>query len=104
MAKKRHNPDQRKQWAAQWHASGLSGREFAKQHGLPVESICRWGREFPEAKAVERRETFTEIRLNGSTEETPSAIEVVLSNGRRIRVLGDVAATRLRAVVEALES
>ena len=104
MAKKRHNPDQRKRWAARWHGSGLSGREFAKQHGLPVESIYRWGREFPEATAVDPREAFTKIRLNGSTEVMPSAIEIVLSNGRRVRVLGDVTATRLRAVVEAVES
>ncbi len=43
---KRHTPDERKIWAERWRASGLNGREFAKKHGLEVESVYRWGKEF----------------------------------------------------------
>ena len=101
MATKRHEPKEREQWAARWQASGLSGREFARRHGLQVESIYRWGREFPEAQ--QKRAGFSEVRLVPSQNDATSTVEVLLANGRIVRVRGEVDAQLLRAVVEAVE-
>lgn len=108
-ATKRHGPDERKKWAARWHASGLSGPEFAKRHGLQVESVYRWGREFPDTGRAGRSRGeargFTEVRVReGRMRPTAGVIEVVLANGRVVRVGGAVDARQLRAVIEALES
>lgn len=101
-ATKRHGPKERKKWAARWRASGLSGRAFADKHGLQVESIYRWGREFPDDEP--QREAFAEVIVKSESRPSSPAVEVVLANGRTVRVVGDVDANQLRAVVEALES
>ena len=102
MAKtKRHGPDERRKWAARWRASGLSGRAFAHKHGLQVESVYRWGREFTE---VDNHRAFTEVVVAPERRARSAAIEVVLANGRVVRVLGEVDADQLRAVVEVLEA
>jgi len=99
MAKtKRYGPDERKKWATRWRASGLSGRAFARKHGLQVESVYRWGREFPEVDA------FTEVVVAPGRGPSLAALEVVLANGRVVRVRGEVDGNQLRAVVEALEA
>lgn len=80
----------------------MSGREFARKHGLRVESVYRWGREFPEVD--NDHDGFTEVVVAPGRPYSSTGLEVVLTNGRVIRVLGDFDANQLRAVVEALES
>jgi len=80
----------------------LSGREFAREHGLQVEAVYRWGREFPEVD--NQHDGFTEVVLSPERQQSSTGLEVVLTSGRVVRVLGKVDADQLRAVVEALES
>lgn len=80
----------------------MSGREFARKHGLQVESVYRWGREFPEDD--NHHDGFTEVVVSPGRQHSSTGLEVVLLNGRVVRVLGEVDANQLRAVVEALES
>jgi transposase-like protein len=102
--KKRHSPEERKNWASRWHASGLSGGEFARRHGLPTESVYRWGKEFAVApKASNRAGAFTEVRVGGGA-KSEACIEVVLGNGRALRIPAGVDAARVRALIEVLES
>jgi len=78
---------------AQWRASGLSGTAFAKQHGLKESTLYAWGR----ALAVPRPLTpdFMEVRVAQPATVRASAvavgvIEILTSNGRVVRVRGDV--------------
>ena len=102
-AKKRHTAGERKKWTAWWRSSGLSGRAFADKHGLPAESIYRWGREFPATAGSGAKSGFAEVRVRGAEPEQ-ARVEVVLGNGRVVRVVGEVEARKVRALVEALES
>lgn len=103
---KRHTPEERKSWAARWRASGLSGREFARQNGLEAESVYRWGKEFGDG-AVKKRtgnQAFTEVRVGDGAATAAAMVEVVLSNGRVLRVPPSIDAGQLRALVEVVES
>jgi transposase-like protein len=113
MAKtRRHSPQERETWAKRWHSSGLSGREFARQNGLEVESVYRWGREFPKKTANAGSKSvggFTEVRVR-SREEQPQRgpsrfeVEVELKNHRALRVRVGTDPGYVRELVEALES
>ena len=64
--------------------------------------MYRWGREFPEVD--NHREAFTEVVVAPGQRHSSAALEVVLANGRVVRVFGEVDASQLRAVVEVLEA
>ncbi len=104
-----------KVWARRvsaWRRSGLSGGKFARDQGLKESTLYRWGRRIDEEDAVLAPEaTFAQVRVRSPaaprpTQTTPSSamIEVVLTSGRVLRVIGPVDAGQLRAVVEALEA
>jgi len=109
---RRHSPQERETWAKRWHASGLSGREFARQNGLEVESVYRWGREFPAkpAKAGNKpRGGFTEVRVRSREEQAERGssrfeVEVELKNHRALRVRAGTDPAYVCELVEALES
>jgi len=90
----------------------VSGREFARQNGLEVESVYRWGREFPAktAKAGNKaRSGFTEVRVRSVEDQTkrPSPrfeVEVELKNHRALRVRAGTDPAYVAKLVEALES
>lgn len=90
---------------ARLRASGLSGREFAKQHGLQAENVYRWTKEFggASAKSARGKEAFTEVRVGDGAAEPP-VVEVVLANARVLRVPATIDAAQLRALVEVVES
>ncbi len=108
---RRHTPQEREAWAKRWHASGLSGRQFAQQNGLEVESVYRWGREFPAktAKVGKTRGGFTEVRVRSEQESrAPTApafeVELELKNHRVLRVRAGTDAKYICELAEALES
>lgn len=88
MARRRHNAAERREWAAKYRASGLSGAAFAREHGLEVESVYRWGREFAEAQATSaNRAGFEEVRVRAEVgTPTGGEVELCLGNGRSLRV------------------
>jgi hypothetical protein len=99
--------DERKehQWRRridQWRASGLSVRVFCARHGLPTASFYQWRR------VLERRATaepaFVPVQVVAdAVPAQPSALEVVLVDGRRIRVAPGFDAATLRRVLAILE-
>jgi len=92
------------QRVAAWRSSGLSGGKFAKRHGLKESSLYRWGKRLGDGEQPPaRRKQFAEVVVKPAVSET-TAIEVVLCNGRVVRVRGPVDAAQLRVVVAALES
>jgi len=89
---------------AAWRASGLSGGQFAKRQGLKESSLYRWGKIVGDGSPRRgRRQGFAEVVVTAASGEA-AALEVVLGNGRVIRVLGPIDAAQLQRVVAALES
>jgi len=102
--RKRHSASERKEWVAKWRASGLPARRFAGQHGVRLENLYRWGREFPTED--ERRASagaFAEVRVRGEA-VAQATVEIVLLNRRVVRLRGAVDANQLRELIEVLES
>jgi transposase-like protein len=62
----------------EYRASGLTLKEFAKQHGLPVSTVSYWQRQ---KKAIPAR--FVEVKVSAPVQ---MPMEVELKNGVRIRL------------------
>ena len=130
MAKtdRRRSREERIGWVEKWKASGLSGTQFAKRHGLSIRSLYGWRQRLEaEASASETTQAFVPVRIrktepervrgcrSGSNKPSPDnagtsgtsgslgTIEVVACGGRTIRVVGQVDIDQLRAVIEAVE-
>lgn len=124
---KRVGAAERLEWVRRWRASGLSCERFAARHGLSKATLYSWshqvGRSASVAKpsrvtvssstalsrvsSVQRpssRPSFTQVRVVGSASSGPSVgsggvIEVVLGDGRSVRVHGTVNESALRTVL-----
>jgi hypothetical protein len=100
-------PDEQKErqwrrWINQWRASGLSVRAFCAEHGLSSASFYHWRR------VLERRATEepTLVPVQVVADAVPaqaSALEVVLTDGRAVRVAPGFDATTLRRLLAVLE-
>jgi transposase len=89
-------------WISQWRASGLSVRAFCAQHGLADASFYRWRR------VLERRATeppaFVPVQIVADTRPPQaSALELVLADGRAVRVAPGFDAATLRRLLAVLE-
>ena len=99
--------DERKerQWRRridQWRASGLSVRAFCAQHGLSSASFYHWRR------VLQRRATeepaFVPVQVVADAMPVQaSLLEVVLADGRAVRVAPGFDATTLRRLLAVLE-
>jgi hypothetical protein len=87
----------------QWRASGLSVRAFCARHGLASASFYAWRRVL-ERRAAEQP-AFLPVRV--VTDATPasqaSALEIVLLDGRAVRVAPGLGAATLRQLLAVLE-
>ena len=89
-------------WIGEWRASGLSPRAFCERRGLTVASFYAWRR------ALQRRDaekaTFVPVQLvAGAVPTQTSTLEVVLTDGRTVRVAPGFDAATLRQVLAVLE-
>jgi hypothetical protein len=88
-----------------WERSGEDLRGFAAKHSLPRQRIWRWA----EKLGIRPEETmsFHPVRMIGPSQRdgrgAVEAIEIVLVDGRRVRVPGGFAAGDLARVLEVLE-
>ena len=99
--------DERKarQWhrrIEQWRSSGLSVRAFCARHGLTTASFYNWRR------VLERRAAdqvvFAPVQVVADAFPTQtSALEVVLTDGRVVRVTPGFDAATLRQLLAVLE-
>jgi hypothetical protein len=99
--------DERKerQWRRRindWRASGLSVRDFCARHGLATASFYNWRR------ALERRvaegPAFVPVQVVAdAVPAQASALEVVLVDGRTVRVAPGFDAATLRQLLAVLE-
>ena len=99
--------DERKeqQWRrriSQWRASGLSVRAFCALHGLANASFYAWRRVL-ERRAAEQP-AFVPVQVVADTMPAQtSALEVVLADGRTVRVAPGFDAATLRRLLAVLD-
>jgi hypothetical protein len=89
-------------WIAEWRGSGLSGRAFCERRGLATPSFYHWRRVL-ERRAAEKP-AFVPVQV--MAEAVPAlatALEVVLTDGRMVRVAPGFDAATLRQLLAVLE-
>ena len=106
MAKTVHGrPSREPYWRqviARWKRSGLSVRAFCGAEGLNPMTFYWWRREL--GRRDQPQPSFLPVHvLAETTEPSPVGVEVVLANGRSVRVSAGFDPRTLVRVVEALE-
>ena len=86
---------------AAWRRSRKPLAGFAREHGVEAARVGRWAARF---RAAEDAVQFHPVRVVGATRAIPSpeALEVVLGDGRCVRVPAGFAAEDLQRVLEVL--
>ena len=106
MAPGRARDEQKeRQWQRrieQWRASGLSVRAFCARHGLATASFYNWRRVLQRRAADEP--AFVPVRVVADAPPAQaSALEVVLTDGRAVRIAPGFDAATLRRLLAVLE-
>lgn len=105
--------ERRKRLVEKWRRSGQSAAVFADRHGISQWALYSWAnRRRPPQGSLRggtgaRAPGFLPVRLVGAEYSDPPArtegvVEIVLRGGDVVRVIGEVSAERLRAVVTAV--
>jgi transposase-like protein len=104
--RKQYSDEERASWLRKWRSSGESGAKFAHRHGIHKSTLYRWSstQEVGERKCSRVETGFAEVKLRGAELERAGHLEICLSNGRTLRLLGLVEPAQLRAVLQVLES
>ena len=91
-----------RRWIDEWQTSGLSARAFCERRGLTVASFYAWRRAL-QRRAAEKA-TFVPVQvLPDAVQTQTSALEVLLPDGRTVRVAPGFDAATLRQVLAVLE-
>ena len=91
-----------RRWIGEWQASGLSARAFGQRRGLTVASFYAWRRAL-QRRAAEKA-TFVPVQvLPDAVQTQTSALEVLLPDGRTVRVAPVFDAATLRQLLAVLE-
>jgi hypothetical protein len=92
-----------RRWIGEWQASGLSALAFCKRRGLTVARFYAW------RGVLERRDaekpTFLPVQVVAdAVPAKANALEVVLTDGRTMRVTARFDAATLRQLLAVLEA
>jgi transposase len=91
-----------RRWIGEWQTSGLSVRAFCQRRGLTVASFYAWRRVLQRRDAEQA--TFVPVQIVADAVPThTSALEVVLTDGRTVRVAPGFDAATLRQLLTVLE-
>lgn len=106
----------RAEWTAevaQWRKSGLGSAEYAQQRDLKRGTLLWWSRRVGKTSEVRTPSAaatpvmFVPLRIRedqtAALESSQGSIEVILRNGRRVRVSGAVDGGALARVLDAAE-
>ena len=93
--------------AAEYEASGLSGRAFSAQHGVGLSMLIRYRKLYRESQA-ENKEGWLAVEVSDPEPESAnrigSKLSVLLPHGRRIEVQRGFDAVTLQQLIGVLES
>ena len=99
MSNRRRTPAEIAHIVSQYHASGLSRRDFARRQSINLGSLARWLRTSPPATA----EPPKFVRVVPAVAPTaPSWFELALSDGRRLRIPAGCGEAALRSLLGVL--
>ena len=93
------------EWAeriAAQRSSGMSVKQFCKEHGLAECSFYSWRKRLREEGAV--RFALVESGARRQERTAESVVEVVLTSGERLRIGPGVDSTTLRTVLDVLRA
>jgi hypothetical protein len=91
-----------RRWIGEWQASGLSVRAFCERRSLTVASFYAWRRVLQQRAAA--KAAFVPVRVVADTvPDRTSALEVILADGRAVRVAPGFDAVTLRQLLAVLE-
>jgi hypothetical protein len=89
-------------WIGEWQASGLSVRAFCERRRLTVASFYAWRRVLQRRDA--EKAAFVPVQVVAdAVADRASALEVVLTDGRTVRVAPGFDAATLRQLLAVLE-
>jgi hypothetical protein len=91
-----------RRWIAEWQGSGLSVRAFCERRRLSVASFYAWRRVL-QRRAVEQAAFVPVQLLADAVPHRASALEVILADGRAVRVAPGFDAATLRQLLAVLE-
>jgi hypothetical protein len=92
------------QWIQQWQASGLSVRAFCARHRLAEPRFYAWRRQLRQRQRPVAGLVPVHVLANPNPEPAAAhVLEVVLADGRRLRVPAGFDAVTLRHVLAVLE-
>ncbi len=91
-----------RRWIGEWRASGLSVRAFCDRRGLAIPSFYAWRRTL-ERRAAEVPAFVPVQVVADAAPAQASALEVVLVDGRTVRVAPGFDAATLRQLLAVLE-
>ena len=110
---KKRQARSRAQWLSevrQWRRSGQSGADYAKAHDLDQGTLAWWASRLRGEVAAEpaRKRKSAPAFLAVRVRETPTrlvegSLEVVLANGRCVRINGDFNVERVSRLLAAAE-
>jgi transposase len=92
-----------RRWIGEWQASGLSVRAFCQRRGLTVASFYAWRRVL-QRRAAEKAAFVPVQVVADAVPIQASALEVVLTDGRTVRVSPGFDAATLRQLLAVLEA
>ena len=92
-----------RRWIDQWRASSLSVRDFCARRDLAPARFYHWRRVL-ERRAAEEPAAFVPVQVVADTVSTrTSVLEVVLTDGRTVRVTPGFDVATLRQLLAVLE-
>ena len=98
--------EKQRQWRRridQWRVSGLSVQAFCARHGLAPATFYNWRRVL-ERRAAEQPVAFVPVQVAAdAVPAQASALEVVLTDGRAVRIAPGFDAATLRRLLAVLE-
>ena len=113
------SPSEKRRILAEMAAPGANVSSIARRHGVAQSLIYRWRKDAVAAEARDARLTFVPVAIEApallaaptaplpavpdSSPKSASAIEVMLANGRAVRVGADIDTAALVRIVAALE-
>jgi transposase len=107
---KPRDPGKERRWRQlidQWQRSGLSVRDFCQRQHLAVPSFYAWRRRLRQPDGLARPTTppaiFLPVHVRPDAPDAPPPLELVLADGRCLRIPSRFDAGHLRQVLRALE-
>ena len=105
-ARNSRKEQQWRRWLQQWQRSGQSVRAFCGSHGLSEPSFYAWRRELQRRgeQQAEQAPAFLPVRILPEESARPAyPFEVILANGRILRVAGGGDRATLQHLLAVLE-